>query len=259
MIDLHIHLLPELDDGASCLEEAVDMCRLCVEEGIHTVVATPHIIGEVFENRRETILQALDELKDELSRTGVPLKVLPGSDVRMDFDLIERIDRQEICTMNDGNRYVLIEFPETPVTRNHVRILSALKRRGLRPILSHPERNPFFREEVDTLYELAYSDVYMQITARSLLGGFGGDAKRFSEDLLRHRLVHIIASDAHSSVTRPPGLLKAVQRAAEFIGDEEAKKLVQDNPRLMIEGKTPTVPSPLPWGKKKTFWSRIFS
>jgi protein-tyrosine phosphatase len=254
MIDLHIHILPSLDDGPESLEETLEMCRLCAEDGVRTIAATPHIIREVYENRREAILEAVGSLADTLRDLGVSLEVLPGSDVRLDYDLVERLDSGELCTLNDGNRFLLLEFPDALHGGDYMRVISALKKRGVHPILSHPERNPFFYDNVEALYDLVYSDVLLQVTARSLMGGFGREIKRFSEQLLERRLVHLLASDAHAPDVRPPGLRAAYERAGEIIGDEEARCLVQDNPALILQGTLPDVYTPLPWKKEKRSW-----
>jgi len=254
MIDLHIHLLPHLDDGPESLEEAVEMCRICVEDGIRTLVATPHMIREVYDNRREDILEATAALNRALPAHGLSLQVLPGADVRLDVDLIERLDRGELVTLNDGNRFLLLEFPDTLHGRETARVIAAIKKRGITPILSHPERNPFFLENPQALYDLVYSDVLLQITARSLMGGFGRDVQRFTERLLDHRLVHLMASDAHGPEVRRPGLRAAVRKAGEHIGEEEARKLVDTNPAAVLDGTLPQVPTPIPWKPAKKAW-----
>ena len=260
MIDLHIHILPGLDDGASSLEEARQMLQICAEDGVHTLVATPHVIREAYYHHRETILNAVFALRENLRQMDLPLQILPGSDVRLDYDIGERLDRNEICTINDGNKYILLEIPETLSVVDITRSFSSLKKRGIRPIVSHPERCPLFREQPELLYNFVYSEVLLQVTAGSLLGKFGEDAKRFTEKLLTHRLVHIMASDAHSPTIRKPGLRDALQRASGLLGDEEAEKLVKENPALVIRGEPINLPAPVPWNtSKKTGWWRIFS
>lgn len=254
MIDLHIHLLPGMDDGPGTLDEAVEMCRICQEEGIRTLVATPHMIREVYDNRREEIIAAAAALNRELPARGLSVEVLPGADVRLDFDTVDRLDRGELVTINDGNRFLLLEFPDTPHSRETARVVAALKRRGVTPILSHPERNPFFQDHPQALYDLVYSEVLVQITGRSLLGGFGLDVQGFTERLLEHRLVHLLASDAHAPDLRRPGLRAAVARAAERIGEQEARALVEANPAAVLAGTLPPIPTPIPWKRPKRSW-----
>jgi protein-tyrosine phosphatase len=257
MIDIHIHLLPEMDDGPASLDETVEMCRICVEDGIHTVVATPHMIREVYENRKTEILEQAAALSRTLPAQGLSLQILPGADVRLDYDLLDALDRGELLTINDGNRFLLLEFPDALHAQDYTRVIAGLKKRGITPILSHPERNLYFQENPEALYDLVYSDVLLQITARSLLGGFGAEIRRFTERLLEHRLVHILASDAHAPRGRPPGLRDALRRAAECIGEDEARKLVQGNPAFILQGTLPEAPTPIPWKQTRRPWWRL--
>jgi len=257
MIDLHIHLLPGLDDGPATLDETLEMCRICAEEEIRALVATPHIIREVYENRPEEILAAVADLKRTLSAQGLALEVLPGADVRLDYDLLDRLDRGELLTINDGNRFLLLEFPDALHAQDYTRVIAGLKKRGITPILSHPERNPYFQENPEALYDLVHSDVLLQLTARSLLGGFGPEIRKFSERLLEHHLVHILSSDAHGTGGRRPGLRDALNRASEFLGEEEAGRLVEENPACILQGGLPIVPTPTPWKKARRPWWRF--
>jgi len=257
MIDLHIHLLPGLDDGPATLDESVQMCRICAEEGIRTVVATPHIVREVYENRREGILSSVAALARALPGHGLSLQVLPGADVRLDYDLLDRLDRGELLTINDGQRFLLLEFPDALHAQDYTRVIAGLKKRGVTPILSHPERNLHFQENPAALYDLVYSDVLLQLTARSLLGGFGREIQRFSVRLLEHRLVHLLASDAHGPAGRGPGLRDALRRASELLGEEEALGLVEGNPARILQGRLPAVPTPVPWKKARRPWWRL--
>jgi len=255
MIDLHIHILPGMDDGPADLEETLEMCRLCVEDGIRILAATPHMIREVYDNGREEILAAVAALRETLAKQGTDLDVRPGADVRLDYDLVDRLDRGELVTLNDGGRFLLLEFPDTLHGRDTARTVAALKQRGITPILSHPERNPYFLENPEALYDLVHSDVLLQVTARSLMGGFGRDVQRFAERLLERRLVHLLASDAHAPDARRPGLRDAARRAGERMGDEEARRLVEGNPALILQGALPDIPTPLPWkGTRKAWW-----
>jgi len=257
MIDLHIHVLPCLDDGPSRIEDALEMCRVCQDEGIHTLVATPHQISGIYENTRDDILRHVATFQERIEQQNLALRILPGSDVRLDPDIPSLLDRGEICTVNDNQTYLLIELPEDFPPMALTRMLSTLKAKGIRTILSHPERHLAFQRDVQGLYNLVYSGVAVQVTAWSLLGGFGRKTMEFSKRLLEHRLVHLIASDAHSPDLRPPGLRRAVDLAAEIIGRERALCLVEENPGAVIQGKALPLPKPKPWvDPKKSRWTQ---
>jgi len=251
MIDLHIHVLPGLDDGPSELDDAVRMCRMCEQEGILTLVATPHVIPGLYETTRDRVLAAIASLQGALRAESSSVRVLPGADIRVEPDLLSGLISKRICTIADNGVYVLLEVPETVAGLELVRLVSGLRTKGLRPIVSHPERSRGFQADVRLLYNLVHSDVLLQLTAASLLGSFGKEVMDFSKRLLEHGLVHILASDAHSPTERPPGLAKAVEKAAEIIGEEEACALVTKIPEAVVKAEPVRIPLPRQWKEPK--------
>ena len=139
-VDIHCHLLPELDDGAGDWDESLAMARLAVSEGIRTVIATPHQLGSYGRNRGDAIRAQVARLRQLLDDHGVPLEVLPGADVRIEPDLVGKIRSGDVVTLADHRRYVLLELPHE-VYLPLDRLLGELKVAGLVGILSHPERN----------------------------------------------------------------------------------------------------------------------
>lgn len=247
MIDLHIHVLPGLDDGPAELEDAVRICRMCEQEGILTLVATPHVIPGLYETTRDRVLRAVASFQEILRAESISVRVLPGADIRVEPDLLAALIDKRICTIADNGAYVLLEVPETVAGLELMRLVSSLRMKGFRPIVSHPERNRAFQADVRLLYNLVHSDVLLQVTAASLLGSFGKEVTDFSKRLLEHGLVHILASDAHSMTERPPGLAKAVERAAEIIGREEAGALVTKIPEAVVRAEAVRPPLPRQW------------
>ncbi len=142
MIDIHHHILPGLDDGPATVDEAVDMGRRAVEAGIRTVVATPHMLDGVFGVRVEQVREAFGRLVEALAARGVPLELLPGSDVHLHEDLVSKIRRGEVITVNDTGRYLLLEVPPTVLLSRLGGVLTELQAAGICPILTHPERHP---------------------------------------------------------------------------------------------------------------------
>ena len=178
VIDLHIHILPGIDDGPRTLEESLEMARMAVADGITTVVATPHLFShravalEDF-NAPDTIREAVAALNRELAAAAIPLIVLPGCEVPLFADILKFVESNRVLSLNDGGRYISLEMPDTvipPATEDIIFHLSSL---GLTPIITHPERNPIFYEMPQKLKRLLSLGCLAQITARSLTGGFG--------------------------------------------------------------------------------------
>ncbi len=248
MIDLHCHILPGLDDGPQTMEESIRMCRIAYQDGIRTIVATPHTLNGVYQNGRSTILTRVEELCSELrtQNSELPLKILPGSDVHLCETTLQQVDQGEAITIGDGGKYIMIEFPSQAIPYQAERVLFQLLGRGLIPIISHPERNLEIWKRPGRYYEIIKMGCLGQVTAMSLTGEFGPKVRQWAEKLLKSWLVHFIASDAHSGNGRPPILSAAVKAAAKIVGKKEAKKLVTEYPKAILEGRRPKIPDPLP-------------
>ncbi|NWG04654.1 MAG: tyrosine protein phosphatase [Syntrophaceae bacterium] len=254
MIDLHTHILPGLDDGAQTLEESIEMCRISHQDGVRTVVATPHILPGIYKNDRPTILSKLKELNDAITKNHSELRtypsessltVLPGADVHFSSDLFQRCEKGEVMTVNDQGRYLMVEFIFQGIPHQAEEVLFQLIAKGIIPIISHPERNMEIGQRPKRYYEMVRMGCLGQVTAMSLIGDFGSEIKRVAERLLSRRLLHTIASDSHSVHRRPPILSNAVKAAAKIVGKEEACKMVTEYPEAIIEGRRPDVPEPI--------------
>ena len=275
MIDLHNHILPGLDDGPRTFEETFEMCRISYRDGIRTIVATPHTLNSVYETSRSTILAKVQELnaaiKKELfsepspfpeppARSGtrrpsspgpellpdsaspMNLKIIPGADVHFSEEVLSQRNQDKITTIADGGKFLLIEFPFAGVPHGAEAILFDLLVRGITPIISHPERNLEIARSPQRYAEMVQMGCLGQITAASLMGGFGREAGQAAGYLLKKNLVHFIASDAHSANGRPPVLSEAVREAAKIVGKEQARKMVTEYPQAILEGRRPTLP-----------------
>jgi len=233
-VDIHCHLLPGLDDGAVDLTESLAMARMAVEEGIRTIVCTPHQLGS-FANRTDSIRQGVALLQQELIRAGISLTVLPGADVRIEPDMVARLARDEILTLADKGS-VLLELPHE-LYFSLEPLVEDLGRAGYRALLSHPERNAGILANPAVLEPLVKGGCLLQITAGSLLGLFGRRPQQLSEDLVRRRAVHCIATDAHDTLRRAPRMRDAFARAAELSSVEFARALCSTNPAAIAAGQ----------------------
>ncbi len=283
MIDLHSHILPGLDDGAETLDESIEMCWRSYQDGVRTIVATPHILEGVYLNNRPTILTSVQKLNEAIknfrvqsSEFGVQnfnasthqrlnvnsknsinpmtqqpndsmtsLRVLPGADVHFSFDMLQLCENGEIMTVNDNGRYLMVEFDFQGIPYRGEEVLFRLIVHGIIPIITHPERNLEIARTPNRYYEIIKMGCLGQVTAMSLTGGFGSGVRLIAEKLLKNRLVHIIASDTHSINGRPPILSTALRATEKIVGKEEAQKMVTEYPQAVLDGRMPDVPEPL--------------
>ena len=257
-VDLHCHLLPGLDDGPSSWSEAVGMAEMAVADGTGTIVATPHQLGNHGDNHGATIRQHLAQLEQQLAKRKIPLRVLPGADVRIEPDLVRRILDGEVLTVADRKRHVLLELPHE-IYLPLERLLVELKTAGMVGILTHPERNQGILSSPGVLRSLVEAGCLLQVTAASLTGAFGERVRLFCERLIRQQMVSFVSSDAHGTQSRPPGLGRAFRRATELVGRPAAITLFCDNPARVVMGQAVEPASPgaerVSW-TKRLFWKR---
>ncbi len=230
MIDLHCHILPAIDhDGPVSLEESLAMARIAADDGIRQVVATPHLGRDV--HSPEVISRLVGHVNRALGDAEIPLQVVAGAEncSSLDIGLLRHY------TIN-GSDYLLLEFPPCHLTRQAVEQICYLRASGLRPIIAHPERNPTVMRRPRAVAEFVEAGALVQITAESLLGGFGPEARECGVFLLKSGQVHFIASDAHSATVRRPVLSRGVRAAARVIDPAVVQRLVLDNPAAVIAG-----------------------
>ena len=257
MIDMHSHILPGLDDGAADWEQALAMARVAVEDGIEEMVCTPHWVLGKHENDRETVLRRFAEFEVRLAAEMIPLKIHTGSELWIDTSIPERLKAGRLLTLNDGSGYVLLELPDETMPENLHEFFWNLQISGYRPILSHVERNTYFRKNPHRLLHWVENGILTQITAVSLLEGFTEEIREFAIFLVEHRLVHILVTDTHSLRMRKPQLSGARRVVENLAGPEMAARMVCDTPRRILKGEHVPVIDPLPLleERRKKWWS----
>ncbi|PYQ11337.1 MAG: capsular biosynthesis protein [Acidobacteria bacterium] len=254
MVDLHCHVLPAIDDGSESLEQSLEFCRVALEDGVSTLVATPHQKPGHYDNTPPGVHQKVEELKSAVHQAGLEVEIVEGAEVYCTPDLPQRLREREVTTINAAGRYLLLELPYQQMPLRPEETIFQLKLAGVTPVLAHPERIAYFVADMKRLENLVRLGCLTQLTGASLLGGFGERARDYSVEMLERGLVHIIASDAHDTVYRPPVLSKAREVAAEVVGAARALAMVSEVPRAVCEGhewepwELPADPPPEPQG-----------
>ena len=257
MIDIHCHIIPKADDGAGSLEESLEMARMALADGIREIVATPHTQNGVHENRTSDVVRAVEGLRSAFETENLPLKLYAGSEIHVTSKLTMQIKAGELCTFNNQEKYALLELPSQSVPDGLQHEIFELKLGGITPIIAHPERNAPFQKDPELLAGLIRMGALAQVTAMALMGDFGPPVREFAVELIGHRLVQLMATDAHSAGGRPPLLSHAVEEAARILGNiEEAEAMVTDRPAAILQGIPFDCPEPL--SRKKPLPSRPF-
>lgn len=254
MVDLHCHILPGIDDGSKDAEESLAMAESAIAEGITHVVATPHS-SSTWTFDFERVRKSRDALQAQL---GERLLLATGCDFHMSPEnmIALREDAPRFCI--NQKDYLLVEFNEFSIPPAMDYRLHEIQLAGMRPVITHPERNAILRAHPERLKTWVQHGCYVQVTGGSLTGLFGTAAQ---EDALRwigEGLVHFVSSDAHNTRSRPLRLREAHSAVTGKFGDEKARGLFVENPLAAFEGRdlphVPEVPEENPETRKKKFF-----
>ncbi len=238
MIDLHSHILPGIDDGAKTLEMSLEMARIAVADGIHTMACTPHIYPGMYMNDGPGIERARLTLQAELDQAGIPLRLVTGADVHLVPGLLPQIKSGQVPTLN-GSRYLLLEPPHTAAPPRFEDAVFKLVASGYTPVITHPERLTWVEGHYPVFRRLVQQGAWMQVTAGALTGMFGKRPQYWGERFLGDGLTHVLATDAHSTGRRLPRLSEGLAVARRLLGEEEARKLVLDRPQAIMDNLPP--------------------
>lgn len=233
MLDLHTHVLPGIDDGPRNLEESILLLQAMAADGVHHVVATPHIYPGVYDNNEASIRAAFDGLRAAIDGLKLPITLSWGAEVRLCHEMLEWLDAGQLVSLGrqaDGRYTVLVELPDGLVPVGTDTLLARLVERGVQPLLAHPERNRVLAEHPDRLKPLLEAGCKVQITAASLLGEFGSRAEHASRHMVEQGWVSAVASDAHNLRSRQPRLKAAREWLLAHLGAATADELTEAGP-----------------------------
>ena len=242
MIDIHLHILPGVDDGPVDLAGSLVLARSLVEEGVRVAVATPHYNDEYPQRSAREIYERVEALQMELNRHAIPLRLLAGHEALIKPGLVEDIQCGRLATLN-GSRYLLLELWNNMWLPETEQVIFELRAFGIVPILAHPERYLTIQQDSSRLAALLEQGVLAQMTAGSLAGMQGRSARKCAETLLKRGLIHCIASDAHGPRRRPPAIREGMQVAGRLVGQVKAQQLIEAYPAAIVQNQELSVVS----------------
>jgi protein-tyrosine phosphatase len=252
MIDIHSHILYGLDDGAGTLADSIAMLKMAAAAGTTDMVASPHANLEFHFD--PAVVEA--RIAEVQAACGVDVAIHYGCDFHMTMenilDALENPGKYSI----DHRGYLLVEFADLSIPKTTAEIFRRMMAVGLRPVVTHPERNPLLQRRLPELVEWGNQGCLMQVTAASFEGRFGRAAKTAADELMKLGMVHVVASDAHDCEHRPPVLDETFRGIASGYGEETAATLFLENPRAILAG-APLPAGPLPVRKKKKWYQRF--
>jgi protein-tyrosine phosphatase len=254
MVDLHCHILPGVDDGAKTMEVSLAMAEAAIADGITHVVATPHSSDRfIFDFAR------VRQLRDELqSKVGDRLKIATGCDFHLNPENLGALRKDAPPYCINQHDYLLLEFNEISIPPGMDQTMHEIQLAGVRPIVTHPERNAILRTHPERLKKWVRQGCFAQVTGGSLTGVFGPVAQKVALQWIGEGLIHFVASDAHNTERRPLQLQPAYDVVTHQFGEPKAQALFQENPLAAFEGRelphVPEVEEQVPPPRKRFFF-----
>lgn len=242
MVDIHCHILAEVDDGPKSWDVSEQMCRMAKADGIDHIVATPHA-NHRYAYDREHLTGVLTSLQQ---RIGEAPQLSLGCDFHLSYENVQdALVHPERYVIGDS-RYLLVELSNYGIPVQVADTYSKLLEMGLTPIITHPERNPLLQSAPKQILQWVEIGCAVQVTASAITGAWGEQVGQVARWLIQRNAVHFLASDAHDTKRRPPVMSQGREALAKLRGDAIARALVDDNPRAVIEGRPlPYFPQPL--------------
>ncbi len=232
MIDIHSHVLFGLDDGSPDIDVSIEMLRMAGAHGTTDIVASPHANLEYqFDAALIAERKAMLEARND---SGV--RVHLGCDFHLQYENIEDAIRNPRKYTIAGGPFLLVEFSDLLIFKTTSQIFNDLLSAGMRPVITHPERNSLLQQRLRELNEWVEMGCSIQVTGQSLLGEFGSKALKFAETLMDEGLVQFVASDGHDLKRRPPVMDAAFAHVHKRWGAATAELLFRDNPGAVLCG-----------------------
>lgn len=254
MVDIHCHILPNIDDGPTDIEESINMAKTAETNGIKVIIATPHYIEcEGYKNYLYN-QEILNNLKSELLYRKINIEIFLGNEVFITPSIIKLLDDDKITTIN-RTRYILIELPMLDIPVYVEQIIFDLKLRELCPIFAHPERNLKIIENPNRLYDFIKKGALTQLNLSSLQKENKNKVSKTAGILLENNMVHFIASDAHSSNKYNLSLRHAFEVMSKYTSKKNLEKLLHENPRKVINNEKLIIDEPTKYKKKSIFYN----
>lgn len=257
MIDIHCHIVPNIDDGAKSLDDALEMAKIAYNEGIRKIINTSHYHPSFNYIKGKELLNRVKEFNNILKLNNIDIEIFIGNELYYSEDIIEIIEQKEFYSLNNS-RYLLIEFSPLNFPKNILDIIYEIKIRGYIPILAHVERYKAIHENINLIYECINEGALIQVNSSSIIGKNGNEIKKVSNILLDNNMIHFVATDAHSSIRRRPIVKETYNYIVKKYGEKRAQTLFIQNPSKVINNEELYIESPIRYEKSKGFFKKIF-
>lgn len=251
MIDIHSHILPNIDDGCKSIEESLELLKLAEKNGVSDVILTPHFMfGTEYNKENEEKKKRFLELQKKVEEEKIQVHLYLGNEVFVEYNMIKYVKEDKILTLN-GSRYLLFELPRFEIFHGVLDEVFSLETEGLVPILAHPERYEMIINHPNYALTLKERGVLFQSNLGSFLGLYGKSVQETAILLLKHQCIDFIASDVHTPHHCHYQKIKEVKEMLKkYISEREIETLFVQNPQKVLRNEDLEGREPVPFKKK---------
>lgn len=243
MIDIHTHILPNIDDGSRSIEETINLVKEAKNAGFESILFTSHYMEGYYEinvEERETLINAIYE---NLQAKNIDVNLFLGNEIYMSENVIKLLEEGRASTINNTS-YVLVELPLNAEPLNLYNLIYEMQQYKLVPILAHPERYTYVQQDSELIYDLIQKGVLMQANFASIIGYYGTKAQIFVKKMLKSNMVHFLGSDVHRENTIYPKIPQILEEIKNIIGTDKLEELTSINPKLVLNNKRIDIDEP---------------
>lgn len=243
MIDLHSHILPNIDDGSRSVEETFNLIREGEKAGFEAIVSTSHYLEGHYETDAPEREIWIKVLYDKLKPQNINMKLYLGSEIYISENIIKLLEEEKASTINDTS-YVLFEMPLNIEPLNLYNIIYKMQQNKIVPILAHPERYSFVQKDPELIYDLIQKGVLMQANFGSIIGQYNKKAEIMVRKFLKNDMIHFLGSDVHREKTVYTKMPEILKKLNEVISQEKIEELTTTNPKLVLNNKRIDIAEP---------------
>lgn len=243
MIDVHTHIIPNIDDGSKSVEETFNLIKEAANAGFNKIISTSHYMEDYYESEVKERKAWIDALNQKIQEQNINVKLYLGNEIYLSSNIIKLLEEEKASTLNNTS-YVLFEMPLNSKPLELYDTLFEMLRCKLVPILAHPERYSFVQKDPELIYDLIEKGVLMQCNFGSFIGYYGTKAEIIAKQLLLKNMVHFLGSDVHKQESIYPKIPKILSEIKKIVGEDKLHELTEINPELVLNNKKIEVDDP---------------
>lgn len=236
MIDIHSHVIPNVDDGARSVEETFNILKEAQEAGFTDVILTSHFLLNYYETNAQELIFWKEKLQEVLKKQGTKINLHSGMEIYITNQMEELLENKKILTLANS-RYMLIELPLATNVKYFDYVVYYLEAKGIKPIIAHPERYKCVQKDPDIVEEYIEKGCLIQCNYGSIVNLYGREAEKTIKILLKKNQVHFLGSDVHRENGTYLIILDAIKKIRKIIGENKINELTTINPKKILQNE----------------------